>query len=111
LWWFTTPTAEQRRSLPKGSSPRFKRNRGRISTLYARENIAISDYKPSLQRDIRLIRESKGTLRNVNIYGLLFDVDTESLTLVVEDPAPLPAAAALDNNNSTPQKDTKGVQQ
>jgi carbonic anhydrase len=97
---------------PEGLIAAFQTEQGAdISALYARENIAISDYESSLQRDTRLIRESKGTPRNVNIYGFLFDIDTESLTLVVKDPAPLPAAVALDNNKSTPQTDSKGVRQ
>jgi len=58
-----------------------------ISALYDRCNIAIVDYKSSLQRDTRLFREWKGTPKKVNIYGYLFNIDTEALTLVVEDHA------------------------
>src|SRR5499425_2288947 len=53
---------------------------GDISALYDRSNIAISDYESSLKRDTGLLRESKGTPKNVNIYGYLFDIDTEVLT-------------------------------
>src|SRR5215469_15296194 len=56
-----------------------------ISSLYERGNIAIADYEASLRRDTRLLRESKGTPKNVNIYGYLFNIDTEALTLIVED--------------------------
>ena len=56
-----------------------------ISALYIRENIAITDYRSSLARDVRLLRESKGTPKRVNIYGYLFNIDDETLTLVVED--------------------------
>lgn len=48
-------------------------------------NLAIADYESSLKRDTRLLRESKGTPKNVNIYGYLFNIDTEALTLMVED--------------------------
>ena len=58
-----------------------------ISTLYDRGNIAIADYESSLKRDTRLLRESKGTPKNVNIYGYLFDIDTEALSLIVKDRA------------------------
>jgi carbonic anhydrase len=56
-----------------------------ISTLYDRGNVAITDYESSLKSDTRLLREWKGTPKNVNIYGYLFDIDTESLTLIVKD--------------------------
>src|SRR5215467_4363200 len=56
-----------------------------ISSLYNQDNIAIADYETSLKRDTRLLRESKGTPKNVNIYGYLFNIDTETLTLLVED--------------------------
>jgi hypothetical protein len=58
-----------------------------ISCLYARENICIEDYVSSLQRDARLVRESKGTPKNANVFGYSYDIDTEKLTLVVEDRA------------------------
>jgi len=58
-----------------------------ISGVYDRCNIAIEDYPSSLKRDVRLIRESKGTPKNVNIFGYLFNIDTEALTLVVKDRA------------------------
>ena len=56
-----------------------------ISALYDRDNIAIADYESSLKRDTRLLRESKGTPKKVKIYGYLFNIDTEGLTLIVED--------------------------
>ncbi len=56
-----------------------------ISAIYDRESISISDYVTSLQHDTRLMRESKGTPKNANIYGFLYDIDTNELSLVVED--------------------------
>ena len=56
-----------------------------ISALYIRDHIAITDYRSSLERDVLLLRESKGTPKRVNIYGYLFNIDDETLTLVVED--------------------------
>jgi carbonic anhydrase len=73
---------------PEGLIKAFNAEQGvDISALYDRCNIAIADYKSSLQRDTRLFREWKGPPKKVNIYGYLFNIDTEALTLVVEDHA------------------------
>ena len=56
-----------------------------ISALYDRGNISIQDFESSLERDTRLLRESQGTPKAVNIYGYLFNIDTETLSLIVED--------------------------
>ena len=58
-----------------------------ISSLYDRSDVAIAGYESSLKRDASLLRESKGTPKGVNIYGYLFNIDAEELTLVVEDRA------------------------
>ena len=71
---------------PEGLIKAFHSEQGvDISALYERGDIAIGDYETSLKRDTRLVRESKGTPKNVNIYGYLFNIDTETLTLLVED--------------------------
>ena len=73
---------------PHGLIQAFKKEQGAdISTLYDRGNIAIADYESSLKRDTRLVRESHGTPKDVNIYGYLFNIDTDALSLVVEDRA------------------------
>jgi len=56
-----------------------------ISALYERESISISDFVTSLKHDTRLVREAKGTPQDVNIYGYLYDIDTNELSLVTED--------------------------
>ena len=58
-----------------------------ISDLYPRDSICISDYVSSLEHDTRLMRESLGTPRHVNVYGYFYDIDTEQLTKIVDDPA------------------------
>jgi carbonic anhydrase len=74
---------------PEGIIGAFRKEQGLdISSLYDRGNIAIEDYESSLKRDTRMVRESKGTPRGVNIYGYLFNIDTHELTLIVEDRAP-----------------------
>jgi len=73
---------------PDGIFKAFRKEQGAdISDLYERANVAIEDYESSLKRDTRLIRESKGTPKKVNIFGYLFNIDTEVLTLVAEDRA------------------------
>jgi carbonic anhydrase len=73
---------------PEGLIKAFHDEQGEeISALYERSDIAITDYESSLKRDTRLLRESKGTPKDVNIYGYLFNIDTEALTLLVEDRA------------------------
>jgi len=70
---------------PDGIFDAFRREQGAdISGVYERSNIAIEDYESSLKRDARLIRESEGTPKRVNVFGYLFNIDTEELTLVVE---------------------------
>ena len=56
-----------------------------ISALYERGSISISDYVTSLKHDTRLVRKSKGTPQDVNIYGYVYNIDTNELSLVVED--------------------------
>jgi len=58
-----------------------------ISGLYDRRSICIEDYEVSLKRDSALIRTHAGTPRHVNILGLFYDIDTGSLTEVVNDRA------------------------
>ena len=56
-----------------------------ISDLYQRESICISDYVSSLKHDVQLVKKSKGTPKHVNIYGYVYDINTDELSLVVED--------------------------
>jgi carbonic anhydrase len=65
-----------------------------ISHLYERASICISDYASSLMHDVRLLRESQGTPKQVNIYGYVYDIDTDELSLVAEDKVPSPAPAS-----------------
>ncbi len=58
-----------------------------ISAFYERESISISDFATSLKHDTQLVRESKGTPDRVNIYGYLYNIDANELSLVVKDEA------------------------
>jgi carbonic anhydrase len=64
----------------------YRREEGTdIGSLYPRDSICISDYVTSLRHDVRLMRTSAGTPRRVPIYGYLYDIDAETLSLIVED--------------------------
>jgi carbonic anhydrase len=64
----------------------YKHEHGKdISERYERESICISDYVRSLEHDTRLMRDSDGTPPHVNIYGYVYNIDTQELSLVVED--------------------------
>lgn len=62
-----------------------------ISDFYQRESICISDYISSLKHDVQLVRKSKGTPKHVNIYGYGYDINTDELSLVLEDKSLSPA--------------------
>jgi carbonic anhydrase len=59
-----------------------------ISDLYEGASICISDFASSLEHDIRLVRNSRGTPKPVNIYGCVYNIDTDKLSLAVQDECP-----------------------
>lgn len=56
-----------------------------IANLYEPESICITDYATSLRHDARLMRASSGTPKQASIYGYLYDIDAEKLSLIIED--------------------------
>ena len=56
-----------------------------ISDTYERHSVAISDYVESLNHDTRLVRKSTGTPKDTDIYGYVYNIDTNELSLVTED--------------------------
>ncbi|MFF4831828.1 carbonic anhydrase [Streptomyces sp. NPDC001315] len=56
-----------------------------ISSLYDWDGIAITDFEKSLNYDVSLIRNSPGTPKHVEIYGLFYDIDSGELTEIVRD--------------------------
>jgi len=56
-----------------------------ISNLYEHASICIGDYASSLEHDTRLVRNSRGTPKHVDIYGCVYNIDTDNLSLVVQD--------------------------
>lgn len=59
--------------------------------MYDWDGIAITDFEQSLNYDVSLIRNSRGTPKHVEIYGLFYDIDSGELTELVRD---VPAEAA-----------------
>ena len=56
-----------------------------ISTAYEKDSLAIHDFRSSLKHDVNPVRASAGVPRTLNIYGYLFNIDTDEFTSVVED--------------------------
>lgn len=59
-----------------------------ISALYDPASICISDYAASLRHDVRLLRQAKGTPKRANIFGCVYDIDTDELSVLIEDKVP-----------------------
>ena len=51
----------------------------------APEILSIDDFRTSLRHDVDLVRNAPGTPKHINVYGCLFDSDTETLIRVIED--------------------------
>ncbi|MFE3830426.1 carbonic anhydrase [Streptomyces sp. NPDC059092] len=62
-----------------------------ISSLYDWDGISITDFEKSLNYDVSLIRNSPGTPKHIEIYGLFYDIGSGELTEVVRD---VPAGSA-----------------
>ena len=50
-------------------------------------DLAITDFDTSLRDDMQLLRKSPGVPKAVNIYGYVYNTDTDQMTLVREDRA------------------------
>ncbi|WP_263357670.1 carbonic anhydrase [Acidicapsa ligni] len=72
---------------PHGLLDAFKAEQGKdLSGVYEQESLAIGNLRESLEHDVKLLRASVGIPRSVNIYGYLFDINTDEFRLVVSDP-------------------------
>jgi carbonic anhydrase len=56
-----------------------------ISPEYDRGSLSIAHFEASLKYDVDLVRRSPGVPRNVNIYGLFYNIDTGELIEIVKD--------------------------
>ena len=55
-----------------------------ITDLWDPDDICLENFTQSLHRDVRSIRNSRGTPKHVNVYGYLYDIQTGELHLVEE---------------------------
>ena len=73
----------------------FKEEFGQdITDLWDADDISLENFTPSLYRDVRSVRTSRGTPRHVNVFGYLYDIETGQLLLVEEKPATRPRLVA-----------------
>jgi len=62
-----------------------------LSHEYDRESLSIDDLDRSVRYDVALLRKAPGVHKHMNLYGYVFDINTETLTRIVADPG-LPRA-------------------
>jgi len=71
---------------PDGLIEAFEAEQGTdISKVYEKDSLAIQHFRSSLQHDVNLLRASAAVPKTVNIYGYLFNIDTDAFTFVVKD--------------------------
>ncbi|AXC15831.1 Carbonic anhydrase [Acidisarcina polymorpha] len=56
-----------------------------ISTVYEKDSLAIANLAETLDHDVKLLRASAGIPKSVNIYGYVFNIDTDEFTLLISD--------------------------
>jgi carbonic anhydrase len=61
-----------------------------ISPVYDQQSLAIHDFESSLAHDVKLLRHAEGIPKTMNIFGHLFNIETEEFTLVVENRPMIP---------------------
>ena len=57
---------------------------GDISHSHDHASLSIANFDESLRYDVDLIRNAPGTPKHLNIYGYVYDTDTDSLIKVIE---------------------------
>lgn len=72
---------------PEGFIETFKEEFGQdVTDMWDGDDICLENFTQSLHRDVRSIRNSRGTPKHVNVYGYLYDIQTQELHLVEENP-------------------------
>ena len=72
---------------PEGFLETFKEEFGQdITDLWDADDISLENFTQSLHRDVRSVRNSRGTPGHVNVFGFLYDIETGQLVLVEENP-------------------------
>jgi carbonic anhydrase len=57
-----------------------------LSQNYRRDDLYIDDFENSLRYDIALLRNSPAVPREIDLFGYVYDINTEKLHKVVEEP-------------------------
>ena len=57
-----------------------------LSHVHDREDMVIEDFDRSLRHDVALLRAAPGVPKSVQLFGYLYDINTEKLHKIVEDP-------------------------
>jgi carbonic anhydrase len=71
---------------PDSVATAYRQEHGRdISGQYQRENMYIGDFEESLRHDVALLRNSRATPAEVQLFGYVYDIDAETLHKVIED--------------------------
>ncbi|MBV8614474.1 MAG: hypothetical protein JOY66_12000 [Acetobacteraceae bacterium] len=56
-----------------------------LSTIHAREHLAIDDLERSVRHDVALLRKAPGVSKQLELFGYVYDIDSEELIKVIED--------------------------
>lgn len=71
---------------PDSVTDSYRREHGHdISKDYQREDLYIGDFEKSLRYDVALLRNSPAVPENIQLFGYVYDINTEKLHKVVED--------------------------
>jgi carbonic anhydrase len=58
---------------------------GDISHVHDHATMSITNFDESLRHDVNLIRNAPGTAKHLNVFGYVYDTDTDTLIKVIED--------------------------
>ncbi|MEO3405505.1 carbonic anhydrase [Mucilaginibacter sp. CAU 1740] len=56
-----------------------------LTELFDHDSLAIMDYEKSIKHDIDLLRNSPAVPKNINLYGLFYEMNSGELTEVIRD--------------------------
>lgn len=56
-----------------------------LSAIYPREHLAIADLEESVRHDVSLLRNAPGVPKQLELFGYVYDIDSEQLVEIVAD--------------------------
>ena len=64
----------------------FKAEQGvDLADVYEKDSLAINDFGHSLRHDVDLLRASPGVPKSATIFGLVYNIDTDQFTQLIQD--------------------------